>query len=182
MHAYAVRWRGALGAAWAKPLAMAAFALLTALAAFVRIPLPGTPVPLTLQVFIVLLGGALLGRAYGAGAQLLYLGLGFAGLPFFAQCSAGLALFGCPTAGYVAAFPVAAWLVGWLGQGRGARGLFTVMLGAVGAIYALGALHLALALHVDVGVAVLLGVLPFVAGDAAKAGVASALAARARGS
>lgn len=160
---------------------MAGFALLTAFAAMVRVPLPGTPVPLTLQVFVVLLAGAALGRGYGAGSQLLYLGLGAAGLPFFAQCSAGLALFACPTAGYLAAFPLAAWLTGWLGAGRGAKRLLAAMLLGVAGIYGLGTLHLSLVLHVPLSTAVLLGVLPFVGADVVKASAAAALASRARG-
>lgn len=185
MQAYAVRVREGLreawAEAWARPLATAGFALLTALGALVRVPLPGTPVPLTMQVFAVLLAGAALGRGYGAGSQLLYLGLGAAGLPLFAQCSAGLAMLACPTAGYLAAFPLAAWLTGWLGRSRGVRGLLAAMLAGVAGIYALGSLHLALALHVPLSVALLLGVLPFVAADAAKASAAAVLAARLRG-
>ena len=65
------------------------FALLTALAAQVVIPLPFTPVPITGQTFTVLLAGAALGGTLGAASMALYLLLGAVGLPFFAEGSSG---------------------------------------------------------------------------------------------
>jgi len=96
-------------------------AALVAVAAQVSIPLPGTPVPLTLQPLAVLLVGGLLGPALGAASMILYLALGAAGLPVFTPYGLpGLArLFG-PTGGYLIAYPVAAFAVGKLaGDGRG---------------------------------------------------------------
>lgn len=179
MQAYATRARAAAQHAWARPFAMLGFTLLTALAAQARVPLPFTPVPLTLQVLPVLLAGAALGRGYGAGSQLLYLGLGAAGLPVFAA-TGGATLLLDPTAGYLAGFPAAAWLVGHFAREGGAPRRFAVMAAALVPIYALGAAHLALVLHTTPGTAFLLGVAPFVAADLAKAGVAAALAARVR--
>lgn len=181
MHAYEVgaAVRAAWGHAWARPLAMVGFTLLTALAALVKVPLPGTPVPLTMQVFAVLLAGAAVGPAYGAGSQLLYLALGAAGLPLFAATS-GSTLLADPTAGYLAGFPAAAWLVGHFARAGGARRRFVAMAAALVPIYLLGAAHLMLVLHTTPGVAFLLGVAPFVAADLAKAGGAAALASRVR--
>lgn len=176
---HATRLRAAWDHAWAKPLAMLGFTALTALAALVKVPLPGTPVPLTLQVLPVLLAGAALGRGYGAGSQLLYLALGVAGLPLFASAS-GATLLLDPTAGYLAGFPAAAWLVGHFGRAGGARRRFAVMSTGLLPIYLLGALHLQLVLHTTPGTAFLLGVAPFVAADLAKAGAAAGLAAKAR--
>src|SRR5437899_13089304 len=90
-------------------------ALLVAAAAQVAIPLPGTPVPMTLQPLAVLLVGGLLGRWLGASSLLLYLALGAAGLPVFTPVGLpGVArLFG-PTGGYLLAYPVAASAVGAL--------------------------------------------------------------------
>lgn len=65
------------------------FVILTSLGAFVRIPLPFTPVPVTLQTFFVLLSGAVLGGAIGAASQLSYLLLGTAGLPIFTNAGSG---------------------------------------------------------------------------------------------
>jgi biotin transport system substrate-specific component len=94
-------------------------ALLTATAAQVSIPLPFTPVPLTLQPMIVLLGGAALGPRLGMASQILYLAAGIAGLPVFAASAAlpqgPWRLLG-PTGGYLVSYPIAAFLTGWLAE------------------------------------------------------------------
>ena len=89
-----------------------AFALLTALGAFVRIPLPFTPVPVTLQTFFVLAAGIYLGSRDAALSQLGYLAIGAVGLPVFAGGGAGFGHFLGVTGGYLIAFPIAAALVG----------------------------------------------------------------------
>src|SRR6266481_6380047 len=90
-------------------------AVLVALAAQVAVPLPGTPVPMTLQPMAVLLVGGLLGARLGALSMILYLAMGAAGLPVFAPSPLlfpGIArLFG-QTGGYLLAYPVAAYAVG----------------------------------------------------------------------
>src|SRR5882672_5675860 len=89
-------------------------ALLVAGAAQVAVPLPGTPVPMTLQPMAVLLVGGLLGARLGALSMILYLAMGAAGLPVFTPTVPllGMArLFG-PTGGYLLAYPVAAYAVG----------------------------------------------------------------------
>src|SRR5206468_11951210 len=94
-------------------------AALVAAAAQVSVPLPGTPVPMTLQPLAVLLVGGLLGAPLGASSLLLYLALGAAGLPVFTPTVplVGVArLFG-PTGGYLLAYPVAAWATGGLTPG-----------------------------------------------------------------
>ena len=90
-------------------------AVLVAAAAQVSVPLPGTPVPMTLQPMAVLLVGGLLGARLGALSMILYLAMGAAGLPVFTPTVPllGVArLFG-PTGGYLLAYPVAAWATGW---------------------------------------------------------------------
>lgn len=96
-----------------RAVAVAAFAALTALGARLSVPLPGTPVPFTLQPVAVLLAGLLLGPAAGAASQFTYLAAGAAGLPVFAA-GGGLAYLGGPTGGYLMAFPVAAAVAGWI--------------------------------------------------------------------
>src|SRR6059036_4204010 len=89
-------------------------AALVTLAAQVAVPLPGTPVPMTLQPMAVLLVGGLLGARLGALSMIVYLAMGAAGLPVFTPTVplVGFArLFG-PTGGYLLAYPVAAWAVG----------------------------------------------------------------------
>ena len=99
---------------------IAAFAaLVTACALLPAIDVAG-PVPITLQTFGVLLSGAVLGARRGFLAVLLYLVLGAAGLPIFANGSSGMATLTGPTAGYLISFPFAAGLVGLLVSAAGA--------------------------------------------------------------
>ena len=100
-----------------RSLAMVAGAILVALASQVAVPLPGTPVPLTLLVPAVVFVGAMLGARRGAGSMALYLALGIAGLPVFAPIgvpSVGIARLLGPTGGYLLAYPLAAALSGEL--------------------------------------------------------------------
>jgi len=93
-----------------------AFSLLTALAAQVAVPVPFSDVPLTMQTFAVLLTGALLGSRLGALAMIAYLLEGASGLPFFYAGHGGLTHLLGPTAGYLWAYPAAAFLTGWLAE------------------------------------------------------------------
>lgn len=96
-------------------------ALVATLAAFIAVcavlpsfPVAGLTVPITLQTFGVMLAGVLLGARRGALAVLLYLAVGLAGLPVFAQGTGGLGVLGKASAGYLLAFPLAAALAGFL--------------------------------------------------------------------
>ena len=91
------------------------FSILTAISAQVSIPIK--PVPFTLQTMIVLLAGAFLGSKNGAYSQVLYILLGIIGLPVFAHTAdgtMGIARLIGPTGGYLLAFPLAAFVVGYL--------------------------------------------------------------------
>ena len=94
--------------------AVVAGAVLVAAAAQVSVPLPGTPVPMTLQPMAVLLVGGLLGARLGALSMILYLAMGAAGLPVFTPTVplVGVARLLGPTGGYLLAYPLAAWAVG----------------------------------------------------------------------
>jgi len=90
---------------------------LLALCARIAIPLPWTPVPITGQTFGVLLIAVLLGSKRGTIVVVLYLLEGMAGLPVFAPIGApGVARFFGPTAGYLLAYPPAAFVTGWLAE------------------------------------------------------------------
>ena len=94
-------------------------AVLTAAAAQLSFPLPFTPVPFTIQPMIVLIGAAALGSRLGALSQILYLMLGVAGLPVFAfspELPQGFARLLGPTGGYLMAYPLAAFVTGWLAE------------------------------------------------------------------
>ncbi|MEK6553294.1 MAG: biotin transporter BioY [Bacteroidota bacterium] len=92
------------------------FSILTALSA--QVAVPTQPVPFTLQTMLVLLSGAFLGSRKSAYSQILYLAVGVIGLPVFAGFTFGFAkLFG-PTGGYLLSFPFAAFLVGYILEGK----------------------------------------------------------------
>lgn len=118
--------------------------VLTTIAAQVSLPLPFTPVPLTFQPMLVLLGALALGSRLGTASQVLYIGLGIAGLPVFAASptlpQGAARLFG-PTGGYLMAYPVAAFVAGWLAErGFDRRYLtsFTAMVCGLIVVYAGG--------------------------------------------
>lgn len=98
--------------ALAKAFWIFTFAFLTALGAQIELPLQ--PVPLTLQTFFVLLSGAIMGKRAGALSLGLYVVLGCLGLPIFSGGAFGLAKIMGPTGGYLLAFPIAAYIVGFL--------------------------------------------------------------------
>ena len=160
-------------------IGVVAFAVMTALGAHVRIPLPWTPVPITLQTFFVQLAGATLGPALGPVSQALYLGMGVAGLPVFAGGKSGLAhLLGGPTTGYLLGFVVGTAVVGWLVRRRENAGTLWIV-GSMAAgslvVYACGVSWLAFSLRLSLASAIAQGMLPFLAGDAVKTCAAAAL-------
>ncbi|GAB4542641.1 MAG: biotin transporter BioY [Anaerolineae bacterium] len=152
------------------------FSVLTALTARITLPLPFTPVPITLQVMAVVLAGLVLGPKAGAASQLLYLASIAAGLPLDARALGPAALVG-PTAGYLAGFVPAAFVTGWLtgrlAAGRAAR--FLAALAGVGIIYVTGTAWLTTAVG-DLRTAWVLGVAPFILIDIGKAFIAAAVA------
>ena len=150
-------------------LLIAGFSLVIALCAQVAIPLPFTPVPLTLQTLAVLVAGGLLGSARGTAAVLAYLGEGFAGLPVFSGGRAGVAHLLGPTGGYLVGFVLAAFLVGLLVE-RGAGRSWLATLAALAAgtvlVYVPGVIWLGAFTGMQKALA--LGVVPFLIGDALK--------------
>jgi biotin transport system substrate-specific component len=159
--------------------AVLAFALLTALAAQVRLPLPFTPVPFTFQVLTVLLAGYALGAFPALASMLLYLGLGAAGLPVFGGGATAAALAG-PTAGYLLAFPLAALAVSRIAAGSTSlsRRLVAGLVG-LAVIHAGGLLWLAWLLPTapgGTGALLTWSVLPFLGTDLVKLLAAERLA------
>ncbi|MCH9003182.1 MAG: biotin transporter BioY [Planctomycetes bacterium] len=129
------------------------------LGAQVRIPLPPSPVPMTLQLMGVLFVGLTLTPAQAVSATVLYLLCGAAGFPVFAGESAGV--FG-PTGGYLFGFVASAWLVSYM-KGHSEAGLGRLLLAATCGtvvLFALGVGWLAVWPH-DVGLALEVGFFPF---------------------
>ena len=158
-------------------LVVVGFSLLTAAAAQVVVPLPFTPVPLTGQTFAVLLTGALLGPRLGALAMLAYLAEGAAGLPFFRGGAGGVGHLAGPTAGYLFAFPAAAYVTGYLAErGWDRRFLTAAAAMALGSFVILAGGWAWLALMFKGGAeAFRLGVAPFLPGDVLKIALAAAV-------
>ena len=92
-----------------KMILVSIFAALTAVGAFIKIPLP--PVPFTLQVFFVILSGLLLGSRMGLASKIVYIALGLVGVPVFTE-GGGLQYIFHPTFGYLIGFAIAAFVVG----------------------------------------------------------------------
>ncbi|MDQ3649262.1 MAG: biotin transporter BioY [Acidobacteriota bacterium] len=155
-----------------------AFSLLTALAAQIVIPLPWTPVPITGQTFAVLLTGALLGSRLGALAMIAYLIEGASGLPFFRGGSGGAHyLLFSPTAGYLLAYPVAAFITGLLAErGWDKRYLTAAAAMGIGSLLILcgGWAWLSLFFRTPTE-AFAAGVAPFIIGDIIKIALAAAV-------
>jgi len=168
---------------WRTATLVAGGALLTALAAQIRIPLGFTPVPMTGQTFAVLLVGASLGARRAAASQALYWVLALVGLPVLAEGKGGWTVATGATAGYLAGFVVAAALVGYLSQRGQDRSVVTsipqMLLGSV-IIYAMGVSWLAHSLNVPVYSgdgkdAFTYGLTPFIVGDLLKMLLAAVL-------
>lgn len=186
---------GERAASWQRHLLMVVIGtLLIIIGARISFYLPGNPiVPVTLQTFGVLFGGALLGFRRALVAVLLYLLLGIVGLPVFAiDAQTGLYRSGletiigvggghltlAPTGGYIIGFLFAACLVGRLaelGWDRHIGGSIGAMVLGNGVIYAIGVPWLAASTGLGVGWSLDNGLWPFLFGDVVKLAVAAAL-------
>src|SRR5512138_1109362 len=152
------------------------FAAAVAAASQIAIPLPFTPVPLTLQPMLVILAGMMLGPAAGAASMVLYLAAGAAGLPVFTPLGApGVARFLGPTGGYLIAYPAAAYVAGMLTRRvTGIGGRWLAAAAGIAVIFLGGIAQLSI-LSSSIGRALQLGVTPFAALDLVKAFIAAAI-------
>ncbi|HEY5939515.1 MAG TPA: biotin transporter BioY [Gemmatimonadales bacterium] len=167
-----------------RTIAIGLGAVVVALAAQVVVPVPFSPVPMTLQPLAVLAVGGLLGAAGGLSALVLYLLLGIIGWPVFAGGGSGAWHLLGPTGGYLLAFPVAAAVIGALARPATAspapvnsRLVLRVLLScAVGmAIIHIGGVAQLAMLGGDPALAFRVGFVPFLTGDLLKVGLAAAL-------
>ena len=168
---------------WAKQAAIVLGAsFFVALCARVTLPLPFTPVPLTLQNFAVLLVGLTLGARRGFAALILYLIEGASGLPVFNPTGpGGVAQLLGPTGGYLMAYPLVAGLAGWLldfGKRTFARAAVAGLVAEI-VLFASGIGWLALLTH-SFSQAARFGLYWFVSAEIMKVMFAAALAVRIR--
>lgn len=152
---------------------------LTATAAQFTLVLPGTAVPFTLTPLVVMLTGAALGSRLGFAAQAMYLAAGAAGAPVFAPSPllppGALRLIG-PTGGYLMAYPIAAFVTGWLAERGWDRRYVTSlasMLAGLAIIFSGGVSWMVIGLQVAPAVAFVDGFARFILADVLKAGLAA---------
>lgn len=150
-------------------------AAITAVLAWVIIPLPFSPVPVSGQTVGVMLAGVLLPPRLAAASQILYVLLGLIGLPVFSGGNSGIGTLLGPTGGYIWAFIIGAYCI--------SKGLSRINVknkpayygvlcfGGIVVIYVFGMLQLMLMANLSIGQAFLAGVLPFLPGDFAKVAI-----------
>ena len=157
------------------------FGALTALGAFIIIPLQ--PVPISLQTLFCALAGLLLGARTGALSQIIYVLLGIIGLPVFAGGKAGLGTLLGPTGGYLLGFVVAAFVIGKLIEIKPQAGIvwtgIAFLAGSL-VIYACGVLQLSFVAELSLSKSVLVGVIPFLPGDLLKVAAAALIGEKIR--
>lgn len=151
-------------------------AIAIALAAQLKIVLPFTPVPVSAQTFVVLLIGALFGAKRGVVTVMTYLSIGILGLPVFAAAPPGPGALVSPTAGYLAGFVLAAWVMGTLSEYGWDRRVSTTALAMVLSslvIFSCGVLWLGRFVGWDKVLQT--GFFPFIPGDLLKIALATAI-------
>ena len=151
---------------------VALFAALTAVGAFIRIPLGYSSI--TLQTFFTAMAGCVLGPWYGALSQLVYVALGLVGLPIFTQ-GGGIGYLMQPTCGFLIGLIPAAWVIGRIaGRKPEPKQIVTACLLGYGVLYAIGVPYMALILNTFLGkgmgfsAIMWAGMIPFLPGDMIK--------------
>jgi len=161
------------------------FACLTGLVAQVKFFIPGTPVPITGQIFAVMLAPIILGK-WGGVSQFMYAGIGFAGVPWFAGWTGGLSVLTGATGGYIIGFVIAAFFLGYFTDKYiRSRSFFSMLPLMLFANFVLIYIPGLVVLYIwwtsfigPVGIVELLtaGMIPFIAGDLVKIVAASGVA------
>lgn len=163
----------------------AIFAALTAIGAYITIPLPY--IPLTLQVFFCLFAGVILGSKLGMLSQLVYAIIGLIGLPVFAGGQGGITYIFKPSFGFIIGFIIAAYLIGRIVESYktiSIVNIFLALMAGVIVIYIFGVSYMMLIVNLYLGKEMVLssaikaGVTPFILADIVKALLASLLAAQ----
>jgi biotin transport system substrate-specific component len=155
------------------------FAALTAVGAFISIPI--YPVPLTLQTLFTLLAAMTLGSVMGASSQIIYVLLGIVGIPVFAGFKAGIGILFGPTGGFLFGFIISAYIIGKIIELKKEKNIFYYFLaGIIGTIilYIIGITQLSLVTGIGVKKALMVGMFPFLPGDILKIIAASFIASK----
>ncbi|MFW6035406.1 MAG: biotin transporter BioY [Halothermotrichaceae bacterium] len=148
---------------------VALFAALTAVLAFVTVPLPFSPVPVTGQTLGVMLAGLFLGSRKAALSQIIYAFLGGIGLPIFAGGGSGFGSFVGPTGGYIWGFIAGAYIIGKLVEIKEEPDLIwkttSLVIGGIIVIYTFGVAQMMIVTEMNIAKAFTAGALPFLPGD-----------------
>jgi biotin transport system substrate-specific component len=170
------------------------FAILTGVGGQFSLPLPFSPVPVSMQFFVVLMSGLLLGPKYGPISQMVYIALGLLGAPVFAGGTGGLHRVLSPSFGFLVGYVLASWTAGWLGAKirlpreaawRGFVLYSLVSFAATGVLYAVGLPWFHVNMNYVAGAemsflrSAQLAFLPFLVPDTLKVATAGCLASRA---
>lgn len=150
----------------------ALFAALTAVGAYIAIPIG--PVPIVLANLFVLLAGLLLGRKWAPASVAIYLFLGALGIPVFAGGTSGIAVLIGPTGGFLVGYLFAAVIISLISSQKKNilwRDIAAVLCG-IALIYLLGVPWLKYKLSMDWSKAMSVGMLPFIPGDLLKGAAA----------
>ena len=156
---------------------IALFAALTsAFALFPPLTIPGIGIPITAQSLGVMLAGALAGDRCGAMAMVLFLVLVAVGLPLMSGGRGGISIFLGPSGGFLLAWPISAFVIGWLLGKYPNAGLFPsivcIAFGGIVVMYAIGIPWFAIATKIHF-IKAFTGSMVFLVGDLIKAIIAA---------
>jgi biotin transport system substrate-specific component len=143
------------------------FAVLISIGSYIYIPIPFTPIPITLQLFFVILSGILLGPIYGFLSTFIFLILGAIGLPVFAGGGSGIGHIFGKTGGYLFGFLIASFLSGYLFK-LNKKLLPISIFSGIFIVHLFGTLYLSYILKISLYRAFLIGSLPFLLVDVVK--------------
>lgn len=167
---YSVMWQRvqSIDAVFIRSAIALVAAVALGMSSLVKFPLPFTPVPITLQTFVLFVGAAMLRRHFSVQMVLWYVLLGGMGAPFFAGGVGWSALSGA-TGGYILGFVISAGFIGY-GQQRvsGLTSQLVLFFMASAILFTSGVVWLALVMRLDFVQAVTAGVLPFIPGNVVK--------------
>ena len=180
MASYAVAQDRVMSGVLGKVLLITISFVCIVLSGFVRIPVPFTPVPVTVQTLFVILCAGMVGGSGAVWPAALYIAAGCAGLPVFSTSIPGCAYMMGPTGGYMAGFLAASVIMGWAVPRSGGSFLRIALAGtcAAAAILACGMAWLVLGCRLPLHAAFFAGGVPFIIPDMVKVSIAAAFLAR----
>lgn len=143
------------------------FASLTAVLAYISIPLPFSPVPVTGQTAGVMLAGYLLTGGQALLSQIIYILMGVIGIPVFSGGRAGIGILAGPSGGFIWGFLPAAYFLGRKLRGNQSKykKFFVLLVGGILLIYFFGAVQMMIVLDLGLGEVLVSGLLPYIPGD-----------------